>query len=61
MADLGSWLNGSYRISRPLDEQDLDEGIRHGAAGESDPEAEDEERRVRAPRSRRDGRQDKVN
>ncbi len=24
--DLGSWLDGSYRISRPLAEEDLDQG-----------------------------------
>jgi len=34
MADLGSWLTGAYRISRPLDEEDLDEGIPRGAVGE---------------------------
>lgn len=24
--DLGSWLTGSYRISRPVEEEDLDSG-----------------------------------
>ena len=36
MADLGGWLTGAYRISRPLDEQDLDEGIPRGAIGDPD-------------------------
>jgi endogenous inhibitor of DNA gyrase (YacG/DUF329 family) len=26
LADLGSWLNGSYRISQPISEEDLDQG-----------------------------------
>jgi endogenous inhibitor of DNA gyrase (YacG/DUF329 family) len=26
-ADLGSWLDGAYRISRPLDEEELDQGL----------------------------------
>jgi hypothetical protein len=30
-ADLGSWLNESYRISSPLAEEDLDEGLPAGA------------------------------
>jgi endogenous inhibitor of DNA gyrase (YacG/DUF329 family) len=34
MVDLGSWLSGSYRISRPLDEQDLDEGLPPGAGSD---------------------------
>lgn len=25
--DLGSWLEGAYRIGRPLAEEDLDEGL----------------------------------
>jgi endogenous inhibitor of DNA gyrase (YacG/DUF329 family) len=25
MADLGSWLDGAYRISRPIAEEDLDQ------------------------------------
>ena len=27
MADLGSWLDSAYRISRPISEEDLDEGV----------------------------------
>jgi endogenous inhibitor of DNA gyrase (YacG/DUF329 family) len=42
IADLGSWLTGSYRISRPLGEEDLDEGIPQGAMA-SEP-ADDDER-----------------
>ena len=30
LADLGSWLNGNYRISRPVAEEDLDEGLPGG-------------------------------
>jgi uncharacterized protein len=30
-ADLGNWLNESYRISAPLSEEDLDEGLPQGA------------------------------
>jgi endogenous inhibitor of DNA gyrase (YacG/DUF329 family) len=26
LADLGSWLNGAYRISRPISEEELDQG-----------------------------------
>jgi endogenous inhibitor of DNA gyrase (YacG/DUF329 family) len=36
MADLGSWLSGSYRISRPLAEEDLDEGVPPGVGDGSD-------------------------
>jgi uncharacterized protein len=25
--DLGGWLSGSYRIARPLSEEDLDQGL----------------------------------
>jgi endogenous inhibitor of DNA gyrase (YacG/DUF329 family) len=25
--DLGGWLTGAYRISRPVEEEDLDEGL----------------------------------
>jgi uncharacterized protein len=32
MADLGSWLTGGYRISRPLAEEDLDEGLPPGGS-----------------------------
>ena len=39
MADLGGWLTGAYRISRPLDEEDLDEGIPRGAVGEPSDDA----------------------
>jgi endogenous inhibitor of DNA gyrase (YacG/DUF329 family) len=28
--DLGSWLDGAYRISAPLGEEDLDEGLPEG-------------------------------
>ena len=31
LADLGSWLNESYRISAPLSEEDLDQGLPEGA------------------------------
>lgn len=27
LADLGSWLDGAYRVGAPLSESDLDEGI----------------------------------
>jgi hypothetical protein len=40
MADLGGWLTGAYRISRPLDEQDLDEGIPRGAMGDAAADSE---------------------
>jgi endogenous inhibitor of DNA gyrase (YacG/DUF329 family) len=33
LADLGSWLNGSYRISRPAAEEELDEGLPPGVSG----------------------------
>jgi endogenous inhibitor of DNA gyrase (YacG/DUF329 family) len=26
-ADLGNWLNASYRISAPISDEDLDEGL----------------------------------
>jgi endogenous inhibitor of DNA gyrase (YacG/DUF329 family) len=29
-ADLGAWLNESYRIGAPLSEEDLDEGLPTG-------------------------------
>lgn len=35
LADLGSWLSGSYRIETPLAEEDLDHGL--SAEGEGDP------------------------
>jgi endogenous inhibitor of DNA gyrase (YacG/DUF329 family) len=28
--DLGSWLDGQYRISRPLSEEELDQGLPGG-------------------------------
>ena len=31
-ADLGNWLNESYRIGSPLTEEDLDEGLPEGAS-----------------------------
>ena len=31
-ADLGKWLNESYRISAPLAESDLDEGVPGGVS-----------------------------
>jgi endogenous inhibitor of DNA gyrase (YacG/DUF329 family) len=27
LADLGKWLDGGYRISAPISEEDLDQGI----------------------------------
>ena len=29
--DLGSWLDGAYRITAPIDEEDLDTGLPDGA------------------------------
>jgi len=43
MADLGSWLAGSYRISSPASEEDLDQGgpsddgNRDGDRGDGEP------------------------
>jgi endogenous inhibitor of DNA gyrase (YacG/DUF329 family) len=34
--DLGVWLDGSYRISRPLEEEELDAGLTGGLAIEDD-------------------------
>jgi endogenous inhibitor of DNA gyrase (YacG/DUF329 family) len=31
-ADLGNWLNESYRISSPVSEEDLDEGLPQGVS-----------------------------
>jgi endogenous inhibitor of DNA gyrase (YacG/DUF329 family) len=31
-ADLGNWLNESYRISSPVTEEDLDEGLPAGVS-----------------------------
>jgi endogenous inhibitor of DNA gyrase (YacG/DUF329 family) len=36
MADLGNWLDGAYRISQPISEEELD----HGAA-QSDNEGDE--------------------
>ena len=27
LADLGKWLDGGYRISAPISEEDLDQGV----------------------------------
>jgi len=35
LVDLGSWLDGAYRITRPVSEEDLDQGETQGA-GEED-------------------------
>jgi hypothetical protein len=53
MADLGGWLTGAYRISRPLAEEDLDEGLPPGTPTEPEPGAEDETERGAAGRGRR--------
>lgn len=37
-ADLGSWLNESYRIGSPLTEEDLDEGLPPGARADVPPD-----------------------
>ena len=34
--DLGSWLDGAYRISAPVSEEDLDEGLPEGARKNDD-------------------------
>jgi endogenous inhibitor of DNA gyrase (YacG/DUF329 family) len=36
MVDLGSWLDGAYRIGAPVSEEDLDEGMPEGARSEDD-------------------------
>jgi len=56
MADLGSWLTGAYRISRPLAEEDLDEGLPPGTRTE--PAEDDDERGAagRGGRGRRTGK-----
>jgi endogenous inhibitor of DNA gyrase (YacG/DUF329 family) len=33
-ADLGTWLDGGYRISAPLSEEDLDQGLPTDAESE---------------------------
>jgi len=35
-ADLGNWLNESYKISAPVAEEDLDEGLPPGARAAPD-------------------------
>jgi hypothetical protein len=48
--DLGSWLTGAYRISRPVEEEDLDEGLSASATSAALPEddaADDGDRRRR--------------
>jgi uncharacterized protein len=41
-ADLGSWLNESYRIGSPLSEEDLDAGLQaEGAEGGATPPVEE--------------------
>ena len=37
MADLGRWLQGSYRIGSPIAEEDLDEGLPQGTPDELEP------------------------
>ncbi|HEX7597535.1 MAG TPA: DNA gyrase inhibitor YacG [Polyangia bacterium] len=27
LTDLGSWLNGAYKISRPISEEEMDQGL----------------------------------
>jgi hypothetical protein len=34
--DLGGWLDGAYRISAPVTEEDLDEGLPEGAPSSKD-------------------------
>ena len=34
--DLGSWLDGAYRISAPVSEEDLDQGSPEGARTDGD-------------------------
>jgi hypothetical protein len=38
LADLGGWLNESYRISAPLSEEDLDEGLPEGVRAGTPPD-----------------------
>ncbi|HEX3696553.1 MAG TPA: DNA gyrase inhibitor YacG [Polyangia bacterium] len=35
-ADLGNWLNASYRICAPVSEEDLDSGLPTGTPADSD-------------------------
>jgi endogenous inhibitor of DNA gyrase (YacG/DUF329 family) len=41
-ADLGNWLNESYRIGSPVTEEDLDEGLPQGVRAGDDVRAGDE-------------------
>jgi uncharacterized protein len=36
--DLGSWLSGAYRVSRDIEEEDLDEGVSRHGLGDRDPD-----------------------
>ena len=36
LADLGSWLDGAYRIGSPVTEEDLDQGLAGGSDGDGD-------------------------
>jgi endogenous inhibitor of DNA gyrase (YacG/DUF329 family) len=38
MADLGSWLDGAYRISRSISEEDLDQGVARNEDKSVDPQ-----------------------
>ena len=37
-ADLGNWLNESYRIGSPVSEEDLDQGVPTAAGASTDPD-----------------------
>jgi hypothetical protein len=37
-ADLGNWLNESYRIGSPVSEEDLDQGLPTAAGASTDPD-----------------------
>jgi endogenous inhibitor of DNA gyrase (YacG/DUF329 family) len=34
--DLGGWLTGAYRVSRAIEEEDLDEGVSRRGLGDPD-------------------------
>jgi uncharacterized protein len=36
-ADLGKWLDGGYRITAPISEEDLDQGLMPGDESDADP------------------------
>jgi endogenous inhibitor of DNA gyrase (YacG/DUF329 family) len=38
LVDLGSWLSGTYRISRPISEEELDQGVVRDGSGTDKPE-----------------------